>query len=93
MFDIAWSEMLVIVAVAIVVIGPKDLPKALYAAGKFFKKIKLFTNDIQKSLDGIMRDEELNEIAQEANKIGGQSLQFQIDQQLELENKKKDAGV
>lgn len=97
MFDVGWSEMLLIVAVAIVVIGPKDLPRALYTAGKFIRKIKIFTGDIQKSIDGLMRDEELNEITREANKIGGPNLQFEIDRQLALEERdkdqKKDAGV
>lgn len=97
MFDVGWSEMLLIVAVAIVVIGPKDLPRALYTAGKFIRKIKIFTGDIQKSIDGLMRDEELNEITREANKIGGANLQFEIDRQLALEERdkdqKKDAGV
>ena len=34
MFDIAWSEFLLIGAVALVVIGPKDLPKALRTVGR-----------------------------------------------------------
>jgi len=58
LFDVGWSEMLLIAAVAIVVIGPKDLPRALYAAGKLTRKIKMFTSDIQKSLDKIMHEAE-----------------------------------
>lgn len=85
--------MLVILAVAVVVIGPKDLPRALYAAGKIIRKIRMFTGDIQKSLDVIMRDEELSEITREANKIGGPNLQFEIEKQLQEEVKKKDSNV
>lgn len=81
--------MLLIVAVAIVVIGPKDLPRALYAAGKFTRKIKIFTGDIQRSLDKIMHEAELDEITREANKIGGANLQFEIEKQLQEEEKKK----
>lgn len=92
MFDVGWSEMLVILAVAIIVIGPKDLPRALYTAGKFIRKIKIFTGDIQKSLDGIMREEELNEITREANKVGGPNLQFEIDRQIGLEKSRKEEG-
>lgn len=92
MFDVGWSEMLVILAVAVGVIGPKDLPRALYAAGKIIRKIKIFTGDIQKSLDRIIQDEELSEITREANKIGGSNLQFEIDQQIEEEAKKKAAN-
>ncbi|MDI1227054.1 MAG: Sec-independent protein translocase protein TatB [bacterium] len=89
MFDVAWSEMLVIIAVAVVVIGPKDLPKLLYAAGKFTRKVKIFTHDIQTSLDRIIHDEELNEITREANKPGGENLQFEIERQLAEEERRK----
>lgn len=89
MFDVAWSEMLVIIAVAVVVIGPKDLPKLLYAAGKFTRKVKIFTSDIQRSIDNIIHDEELNEITREANKPGGENLQFEIERQLAEEERRK----
>lgn len=92
MLGIGWSEMLVVVAIAVMVIGPKDLPRFLHAAGKFFRKIKLFTADIQRSLDNIMHEEELNEITREANKPGGESLQFEIDRQVQAEEARK-AGL
>lgn len=88
MFDVGWSEMLLVVAVAVVVIGPKDLPRALYAAGKFVRKIRIFTGDIQRSLDKIIHEEELNEITREANKAGGESLQFEIEKQLAEEERR-----
>lgn len=91
MFGIAWSEMLVILAVAIMVIGPKDLPRLLYAAGKTFRKIKRFTGDIQASLESIMHEEELDEITREANRAGGDNLQFEIDRQIEIEKDKRGA--
>jgi sec-independent protein translocase protein TatB len=80
--------MLLIVAVAVVVIGPQELPRALYNAGKIVRKIKTFTGDIQKSLDKIMHDEELEDITREANRIGGPNLQFEIDRQYEEERRR-----
>ena len=90
MFGIGWPEFLVIIAVAIVVIGPKDLPRALYAAGKYLRKFKKMASDIQKSLDDVMQDAELDEITQEANKPGGENLQHEIEKQIQAENKKND---
>ena len=92
MFGIGWSEMLVILAVAVMVIGPKDLPRVLYSAGKVFRKIRVFTADIQRSIDGILHEEEINEITREANKPGGDNLQFEIDRQVEAERLKKERG-
>lgn len=89
MFGIGWSEMLLILAVAVLVIGPKDLPRLLYAAGKVFRKVRIFTNDIQRSLDSILHEEELSEITREANRPGGENLQFEIDRQLLLEEARR----
>lgn len=85
MFGISWSEMLIILAVALVVIGPADLPRVLYSAGKFFRNVRRFTDDIQKSIDGIMREEELADIVREANLAGGDNLQFELDKQVQIE--------
>lgn len=89
MFGIGWSELLVILAIALLVIGPKDLPRVLYTAGKFIRKIKSFTGDIQSSLDHIMREEELADITRQANQAGGDNLQFELDKQVEMEAARK----
>lgn len=81
--------MLMILLVAAVVIGPKDMPRALHSAGKLFRKFKMFTGDIQKSLDRIMHEEELNDIMREANKPGGDNLQFEIERQHAIEQARK----
>lgn len=89
MFGIGWSELLVILALALLVIGPKDLPRVLYAVGKFIRKIKTFTGDIQNSLENIMRDEELEEITRNANAAGGDNLQFELEKQIQAEEARK----
>ncbi len=89
MFGIAWAEMLVILAVALVLIGPKDLPRVLYGAGKILRNVRRFTGDVQKSIDDIMREEELNDIIRDANRPGGDNLQFEIDRQFQIEQARK----
>ena len=91
MFGIGGPEFLVIVAVAIVAIGPKDLPRALYMAGKFMRKFKTMTSGLQQSLDEVMKEGDMDNILREANKPGGENLQFEIERQLQVENKKNDA--
>lgn len=93
MFGIGWSELLVIAIVAVLVIGPKDMPRVLYSAGKIARKIKLFTNDIQKSFEHITHEEELSDIIREANKPGGENLQAEIERQLSAEEKDKKNGT
>jgi sec-independent protein translocase protein TatB len=89
MFGIGWSEFLVILVLAVVLIGPKDLPRLMYSAGKLFRKFKVFTADIQVSIDKIVHEEELSDIVKSANKPGGENLQFMIDEQAEKEKKSK----
>lgn len=81
--------MLVILAAALVLIGPKDLPRVLYGAGKVLRNIRRFTGDVQKSIDDIMREEELNDIIRDANRPGGDNLQFEIDRQFQIEQARK----
>ncbi len=89
MFDVAWSELLLLGGVAVMVIGPKDMPRALYAAGKFARKVRIFTSDLQKSFDRIMEEEELDDITRHANKAGGDSLQFEIEKQIAEEDRRR----
>ncbi len=87
MFGIDSTELLIILAVAIVVIGPKDLPQALYALGKIVRKFKTIMADVQRSVDSVMQEGELEEIIQEANKPGGENLQAEIERQIQIEDK------
>ena len=64
MFDIGASELLLTVIVAIVVIGPKDLPLALRAAGKWIGKIRRVSNHFRTGIETMIRDAELEEMEQ-----------------------------
>jgi sec-independent protein translocase protein TatB len=95
LFGIGLPEFLIILVVAIVVIGPKDLPHALYTAGKFVRKFRIIASDIQKSLDSVMEEGELDEITRQANKPGGENLQQKIEAQIqtEVKDKKNDISI
>ena len=62
MFDIGAAELLVIVVVAIVVIGPKELPLALRTAGRWIGKIRRVSNHFRTGLDAMIREAELEEM-------------------------------
>lgn len=62
MFNIDPSEMLVIVIVAIVVIGPKDLPLALRTAGRWIGKMRRVSNHFKAGLETMIREAELAEM-------------------------------
>lgn len=62
MFDIGWSEMLVIAIVMIVVVGPKDLPKMLRTFGKTTSKLRAMAGDFRKQFDEALKDAELDDV-------------------------------
>lgn len=62
MFDIGWSEMAVIAVVALIVIGPRDLPKLLFTAGKIAAKARATINEFQQGLAEMAREAELDEL-------------------------------
>ncbi len=62
MFDIGATELLLIVVVAVVVIGPKDLPLALRTAGKWIGKMRRLSNHFRSGLDAMIREAEMEEM-------------------------------
>ena len=68
MFDIGASELLLIVVVAIVAIGPKDLPLALRTAGKWMGKIRRVSGHFRAGVETMIREAELEEMEREWRK-------------------------
>ncbi len=65
MFDIAPSELLLVAVVALLVIGPKDLPLALRTAGKWLGKVRRMSNHFRAGVETMIREAELAEIEKE----------------------------
>ena len=68
LFDLSMTELMLIGVVALVVIGPKDLPKALRVAGFWVKKARTLSREFQSSVDQMIREAELDEMRQEFKK-------------------------
>ncbi len=64
MFD-SWSEIFVIALVALVVIGPKDLPKVLRTVGQWIGKAKRVSYEFKRHVDDMVRESELDEVRQQ----------------------------
>jgi len=82
MFDIGWSELLIIGVVAVVVIGPKDLPKVMRAIGIWAGKARSLARDFQGQWDEVMRQAELEEMKKQVEKIASEPKQ-QIEKAIE----------
>ncbi|OYX47516.1 MAG: twin arginine-targeting protein translocase TatB [Sphingomonadales bacterium 32-64-22] len=62
MFDIGAAELLVIVIVAVIVIGPKDLPLAMRTAGRWIGKMRKLSSHFRSGIDAMVREAELEDM-------------------------------
>ncbi len=79
MFDIAWSHILLIGVVALLVIGPKDLPKVLRTVGVWVGRARAIAREFQGSLDQMIREAELEEVRKEVEKATTVDLDHTIE--------------
>jgi sec-independent protein translocase protein TatB len=77
LFDLGWSEILLIGTVALVFIGPKDLPKVMRVAGYWARKARTLSREFQSSIDQMIREAELEEVRQDLKK----AAEFDLDKE------------
>ena len=66
--QIGWLEILAIVVIAILVLGPKEFPLALKKIGSYFGKIKNTLSNFQREVSTVTKDIDIDEISVEKNK-------------------------
>lgn len=62
MLDLGWSEILVIGVVALIVVGPKDLPRMLRTLGQYTAKAKGIAREFQRSMEEAARQADIDEL-------------------------------
>jgi sec-independent protein translocase protein TatB len=82
--DLSGSHILIVLVVALVVVGPKDLPKLLHRIGKFVGKMRGMANEFRASFDEMARQSELDELRKEVEAMR-QASQAAIPQNLGIE--------
>jgi sec-independent protein translocase protein TatB len=70
MFDIGWSEFVVIGVVALIVIGPKELPGVLRAIGHWTTKIRRMAGEFQSQFQEAMREAEMADLKKQVDGLG-----------------------
>ncbi len=69
MFDLGWSKLIIIAMLAIVVVGPKDLPALLRTIGKFIGQIRRQADEFRQQFNEAMKDTELDQIRKDVEDI------------------------
>lgn len=67
MLDFGWAELFIIIALAVIVIGPKDIQPIMVGLGRIFRRISYIRYAISQQFDDIMRDADLDDIRKSVN--------------------------
>jgi sec-independent protein translocase protein TatB len=78
-FDIGWSEMAIIMLLALIIIGPKDLPRVARTIGQWVRKGRMLAREFQTSLEDMARETELEDVKKEIEKVGRTDFKKSIE--------------
>lgn len=85
MFDFAWSEFALIAVVALIAIGPKDMPVAIRAVTSWIKKARRMAAEFQTHVDEMVREADLSEIRSSINEIRNFDIRGQIERTVDAD--------
>jgi sec-independent protein translocase protein TatB len=69
MLDFSWSHILILLIVALVVVGPKDLPRLMRIVGQWMGKARAMADEFRRSFDDMARQSELEELRKEIDNL------------------------
>src|SRR5262247_2831401 len=76
MFDVGWSELLLIGIVALIAIGPKELPGALRTLGQWMGKVRRMASEFQSQFHEAMREAELADLKKEVDEMATKAQSY-----------------
>jgi sec-independent protein translocase protein TatB len=90
MFDFSWSQIMLIGVVALVLIGPKDLPIALRAISNMIKKARAMAAEFHTHVDDMMKSVDLKDVKDQFNDIRNFDLRNEIEKAVDPDRKLRD---
>jgi sec-independent protein translocase protein TatB len=90
MFDFAWSELGMIAAVALILIGPKDLPVAIKTITDMIKKARRMAGEFQTHVDEMMREADLHEVRDSISAIRNFDVRGEIERHIDPDRSLRD---
>lgn len=91
MFDIGWTEIAIIGLVALIIIGPKDLPRVLRTLGQWTAKARGLTREFRGHVDEMIRESELDDVKQQFQSIGNTNPSDLIENTIDPNGEMRDA--
>ena len=76
MFDISWGKLVIIGVVALIVIGPKELPTVLRTLGQWMSKLRRMASEFQSQFQEAMREAEMADLKKQVDEMTGQAKSY-----------------
>ncbi len=90
MFDFAWSELGLIAAVALILIGPKDMPVAIRSITDIIKKARRMASEFQTHVDDMMREANLGEVREQISAIRNFDFRGEVERHIDPDHSLRD---
>ena len=90
MFDFAWSEIAIIGAVALIAIGPKDMPVAIRTVAGLVKKARRMASEFQTHVDEMVKEADLADVKKSFNEIKNFDLKSVVEKAIDPDNTLRD---
>ncbi len=90
MFDFAWSEIALIAAVALIAIGPKDMPVAIRTVSGMVKKARRMAAEFQTHVDEMVREANLDEVKDQFNAIRNFDFKEEVEKAIDPDHTLRD---
>lgn len=91
MFDFAWTEIALIGVVALVAIGPKDMPVAIRTVAELIKKARRMAGEFQTHVDEMVKDASLDEVRDQINQIRNFDIKGEIERAVDADGTLRDS--
>jgi sec-independent protein translocase protein TatB len=78
MFDIGWQELFIVAILALIVVGPKDLPRALRNIMGLVRKARMMARDFQDGIDDVVREADLDDMKNKIENLSDGDINEQI---------------
>lgn len=85
MFDIGWSELLLVAVLAIIFVGPKDLPRLMRTLGQYTARMRAMAREFQNSFEDLARETELDELRKQVADLRDGAMKPLADMQRPVE--------
>ena len=79
MFGFSWSELLIIAVIALITVGPNDLPRAMKTAARWVRAAQKLAREFQGHVDDLVRQAELEELRDTIKKANASSLNSTVE--------------